>query len=78
VLTFELWLDDVRDGPEHVHIEPSQVAAVWETQFRRAYGGWQQVAVIHLRNGKEYAVHDSGRHVVTAINAAQRELENVG
>jgi hypothetical protein len=72
MIAFDLW----SDGPERrrVHIHPAEVASVVETEDRRAYGGWNQVALITMRNGEKFKVRDDARRVAPQIALAQKEV----
>lgn len=65
-LRFKLW-DSDGVGAGSVVVDPFCVATVVETTRRRAYGGNNDVAVIRLTDGKEYAVCDDGRKVAVEI-----------
>jgi hypothetical protein len=70
VLTFTLFCED-RGDRRTVHIDPAAVASVEETERRRAFGGWHQVAVITLTTGDKHVVEDGARRAARQIDEAK-------
>lgn len=77
---YTVFSDDSSD--REVYVDPLEVASVVNTEDRRAYGGWSQVAVIHMRNGARHKVYDEartvGREIADAKAAARRREEGAG
>jgi hypothetical protein len=65
-LKYTLWNIDGIDS-DKVTIDPFAVSSVVETTRRRAYGGNNNVAIIRMRDGKEYVVEDDRRQVQLEI-----------
>jgi hypothetical protein len=60
-----------------VHIDPAAVAAVVESERRRA-GIPVPVALVTLPTGQEFIVEDLGRDVATHIREARAEGTDIG
>jgi hypothetical protein len=74
MLTFDVYPDFDRHQ-DKVHINPSAVASVRETECRPAFGGWWQVAVIRLIDGAEHVVCDGSRTAAKRIAEAQDQAQ---
>jgi hypothetical protein len=73
MLTFTLYTADDYDRSRRVvHIDPSAVVSVEETERRLAFGGWYQVAIITLATGDKYVVEDGSRRAAKQIAEAKR------
>jgi hypothetical protein len=71
-LTFDLYTaDDYERNRRVVHIDPTAVIAVEETERRPAFGGYYQVVVITLAKGDKYIVEDGSRRVAAKIAEAK-------
>jgi hypothetical protein len=77
VLTFTLYTaDDYERSRRVIHIDPTIVVAVEETDRRPAFGGWYHVAVLTLATGDKYVVEDGGRRVAREIAEAKQLIES--
>jgi hypothetical protein len=77
LLRFRLYRDSPNDGPDEVYINPLEVISIVATSRRPAFGGWSDVAVIHLRGGRDYTVYDGARRVALEIQQAQLQATAV-
>lgn len=74
MLEFKTWDEDSKS--QTVWVDPSCVASVLETDYRRGYGGYSSVAIIRLNDGKEYMVQDPSRTTAKVINAAKHNISS--
>lgn len=73
MLEFNLFRDDCYSSRiDVVHVNPSAVASVVETERRPMDRGWQSVAVIHLVTGEKHVVYDGARQVAKQIQKAMQ------
>ncbi len=72
MLTFSLYTaDDYERSRRVVHIDPSAVISVEESERRPAFGGRDSVAIITLATGDKYIVEDGARRAAKAIAEAK-------
>lgn len=76
MLTFTVYTaDDYERTRRQVHIDPTAVVSVEETERRPAFGGWWQVAIITLSTGDKYIVEDGSRRAAREIAEAKQQAE---
>lgn len=74
MLTFHVYTaDDYERTRRTVHIDPTAVVSVEESERRPAYGGWHAVAIITLATGDKHVVEDGSRRAAKRIAEAKRE-----
>ncbi len=56
MLEFTLW----NDNCDKIYIKPSLIASIIETSDRKAYGGYNPIAIITMENGEKYKVYSNG------------------